>query len=189
MTNMSSLWLHANYARLQSDTHKFLRLKLKSNFVGTDITDMLHDYYVVACTNDRLSSRLEISESGEVVEITGKEITASRLALYCYNAFLDGLDKSLRKNVGLAQDWEGVATTKMKAYPTPPTPHFEAFGDSSGEQPLRVIGDTTNQPDEGHDDLCDEEHEALLDVLVALSGDLTTSGQPLPTPLSPSMLK
>ena len=184
MTNLSTTWLQANFASLYKSTLDWLQVKVKHNFRKVDLADILHDYYLLAASSDRLACRLTTDENGDVVEIKGKEITASRLALFSFNAMLDSLDKNIRHNVDVAQQW-AVSNDEdrqmVKFYATPPSVYSEAFEGAVGvsEDPSVVVA-TPCDIEERADEIDEVEHEALFELMGNLTGLFEARGKPIP---------
>ena len=186
MTNLSDRWFNANLnQKFIAQVSNFLRLKLKHNFAGVEHAEMINDYWLVAVSSDRLASRLMEDENGNVVARAGKAITPSRMALYVFNTFLDGLDKSMRKNVDIAQMWAFSDSEDDQAYlrwySAPPSDHFEAVSnvDDSGNV-------STDIADKGIDLEYTADHLDLVerDAVFTLMGNLTRlfmkGGRPIP---------
>ena len=186
MTNLSTRWLNANLTpSFVAKICNFLRLKLKHNFIGVEHAEMINDYYLVAITSDRLASRLTVNEQGEVVTLAGKGITASRMALYVFNTFLDGLDKSLRKNVDIAQMWafsnNDDDNSYLRWYNAPPSDHYEAVSnvDEAGNV-SKDIADKGIDLDLHVDELSPVESLALLGIVGNLTRRFMKGGRPIP---------
>lgn len=186
MTNLSTRWLQANFTKsFTSQVSNFLRLKLKHNFIGVEHAEMINDYYLVAVSSDRLASRLEEDADGNVVAKTGKAITASRMALYVFNTFLDTLDKSLRKNVDIAQMWafsnNDDDQSYLRWYNAPPSDHYEAVSniDEAGNV-SKDIADKGVDLELAIDELSPVESLALLGVVGNLTRKFMKGGRPIP---------
>ena len=186
MTNLSTRWLHANLtSSFTNQVCNFLRLKLKHNFIGVEHAEMINDYYLVACTSDRLASRLEEDAEGNVVVKQGKDITASRMALYVFNTFLDTLDKSLRKNVDIAQMWAFTDSdddqSYLRWYNAPPSDHYEAVSnvDESGNI-SKDIADRGVDMELLADNLSFVESDAVLGLMGNLTRLFMKGGRPIP---------
>lgn len=186
MTNLSTTWLQANFASLYKSTLNFLQIKVKHNFRGVDLADILHDYYLVAASSDRLACRLTTTDSGDVIEIKGKEITASRLALFAFNTMLDGLDKSIRHNVDVAQQWSVTNDEDremVKFYATPPSALSEAFEGCIGvlrNEINTVVVATPCDIEERADEIDPVEHEALFELMGSMTAFFKKRGKPIP---------
>ena len=186
MTNLSARWLQANFTpKFINQVSNFLRLKLKHNFIGVEHAEMINDYYLVCVQSDRLASRLTVNEDGEVVALAGKGITPSRMALYVFNTFLDTLDKSMRKNVDIAQMWAFSDSeddqSYLRWYAAPPSDHYEAVSnvDEAGNV-SKDIADRGIDLDLAIDELSPTESLALLNVVGNLTRKFMKGGRPIP---------
>lgn len=184
MTNLSTTWLQANFSSLYKSTLDWLQVKVKHNFRKVDLADILHDYYLLAASSDRLACRLTTDENGDVVEIKGKEITASRLALFAFNAMLDSLDKNIRHNVDIAQQWAVTNDDDrqmVKFYATPPSALSEAYEGSVGvEEATTIVVATPCDIEERADEIDPVEHDALFELMGNLTGLFKSRGKPIP---------
>lgn len=186
MTNLSTRWLLANFTpKFVAQVSNFLQLKLKHNFIGVERAEMINDYYLVCVESDRLASRLTVNEDGKVVALAGKGITPSRMALYVFNTFLDTLDKSMRKNVDIAQMWAFSDSdddqSYLRWYNAPPSDHYEAVSnvDDAGNV-SKDIADRGVDMDSIADQLSSVEADAVLGLMGNLTRLFMKGGRPIP---------
>lgn len=180
---ITKLWLDANYTALAKQARRFLDMKIKHNNFGSCADEMLADYYLVACSNDRLKSRLVMNEDGTVTAT--KPITASSLALYAFNVMFDELDKKARKNLDIARCWDvttdtdkGILKSLKQHYASPSHDLFEAACSVSdnGEVTYELCDGGQEQPDADVDRLNAIELNAMINTFAKLTAKVRVSG-------------
>ena len=180
---MTKMWLDANFASLFNDANKFLKMKIKHNNFGSCSEEMLSDYYLVACKNDRLKSRLTMNDDGTIT--VTKPITASGLATYAFNVMFDELDKKARKNLDIARCWDvttdtdkGILKSLKQHYASPSHDLYEAVCTvtESGEVTYELADGSQEQPDANVDRLDQIGLDAMINCLNQRHKDIRKSG-------------
>lgn len=180
---MTKLWLDIHFQSLFPDAKRFLEMKIRRNSFGSCAAEMLADYYLVACSNDRLKSRLTMNDDGAVT--TTKPITASGLALYAFNVMFDELDKKARKNLDIARCWDvstdtdkGILKTLKQHYASPTHGLFEAVCSvsDSGEVTYELCDESQERPDANLDRLDDIGITAMIQTIANCSSSVRVSG-------------